>query len=72
MQNSGAKVSFGSIAARIGPSRPVHGMRVQVRGWISVEPIEDEADNLLSNYPGFTRFLWLEVGNWCAFGLRRE
>jgi hypothetical protein len=40
--------------------------------WISAEPIEDEADNLFSNCLGFTRFLRPEVGNWCAFGLRRE
>jgi hypothetical protein len=32
----------------------------------------DEADNLFSNCLGFTRFLRQEVGNWCAFGLRRE
>ena len=39
--------------------------------WISAEQIEDEADNLFSNCLGFTRFLRPEVGNWCAFGLRR-
>ena len=49
----------------------MHGIRAQVRRWISAEQIEDEADNLFSNCLGFTRFLRPEVGNWCAFGLRR-
>ena len=47
-------------------------MRVQIRAVDFAEPVEDEADNLFSNCLGFTRFLRPEVGNWCAFGLRRE
>ena len=61
----------GSKAAESARADPCTECVCRLGRWISAEPIEDEADNLFSNCLGFTRFLRPEVGNWCAFGLRR-
>ena len=56
-------------SARVNPCAAPAG---RLGRWISFEPVEDETDNLFSNRRGFTRFLRPKVGDWCAFGLRRE